>query len=52
MTEKNSPITPEMLLTHDTWRIFRIMAEFVEGYETLNTIHPAVTFFWLGANLA
>ena len=45
MTEKNSPITPEMLLTHDTWRIFRIMAEFVEGYETLNAIHPAVTFF-------
>ena len=45
MTEKNSPITPEMLLTHDTWRIFRIMAEFVEGYETLNSIHPAVTFF-------
>jgi uncharacterized protein (TIGR00730 family) len=45
MSEKNSPITPEMLLTHDTWRIFRIMAEFVEGYETLNAIHPAVTFF-------
>ena len=26
----------------DTWRIFRIMAEFVEGFETLAKIPPAV----------
>ena len=29
----------------DTWRIFRIMAEFVEGFETLARIPPAVAIF-------
>src|SRR5277367_5156384 len=29
----------------DTWRVFRIMAEFVEGFETLANIGPAVTIF-------
>jgi uncharacterized protein (TIGR00730 family) len=29
----------------DTWRIFRIMAEFVEGFETLAKIPPAVALF-------
>ena len=29
----------------DTWRIFRIMAEFVEGFETLSSIPRAVTMF-------
>jgi hypothetical protein len=29
----------------DTWRIFRIMAEFVEGFETLSPIPRAVTIF-------
>ena len=29
----------------DTWRIFRIMAEFVEGFETLAKIAPAVAMF-------
>jgi len=29
----------------DTWRIFRIMAEFVEGFETLSKIPPAVAVF-------
>src|SRR5215475_9977793 len=29
----------------DTWRIFRIMAEFVEGFETLARIPPAVALF-------
>ncbi len=31
--------------SNDTWRIFRIMAEFVEGFETLAHIGPAVTIF-------
>ena len=31
--------------TEETWRIFRIMAEFVEGFEELATIGPAVSFF-------
>src|SRR5919197_1056998 len=29
----------------DTWRIFRIMAEFVEGFEMLSKIPPAVAIF-------
>jgi uncharacterized protein (TIGR00730 family) len=31
--------------TEDTWRIFRIMAEFVEGFETLSKVEKAVTVF-------
>jgi len=29
----------------DLWRIFRIMAEFVEGYQELSDVGPAVSFF-------
>jgi uncharacterized protein (TIGR00730 family) len=29
----------------DSWRIFRIMAEFVEGFESLASLGPAVTVF-------
>lgn len=29
----------------ELWRLFRIMAEFVEGVETLSHIQPGVTFF-------
>jgi uncharacterized protein (TIGR00730 family) len=29
----------------DTWRLFRIIAEFVEGFESLSKIPPAVTVF-------
>ena len=29
----------------ETWRIFRIMAEFVEGFEELATVGPAVSVF-------
>lgn len=31
--------------TSDTWRIFRIMSEFVEGFETLAEVKPAVSIF-------
>ena len=31
--------------TKDTWRIFRIMAEFVEAFETMSKIGKAVTIF-------
>jgi uncharacterized protein (TIGR00730 family) len=30
---------------HDAWRVFRILAEFVEGFETLNNIGRAVSIF-------
>ncbi|MEK6676419.1 MAG: TIGR00730 family Rossman fold protein [Planctomycetota bacterium] len=29
----------------ETWRIFRIMAEFVDGFETMSRIPPAVSIF-------
>jgi uncharacterized protein (TIGR00730 family) len=30
---------------NDTWRIFNIMAEFVEGFDVLPEVYPAVTIF-------
>lgn len=32
-------------LSRETWRLFRILAEFVEGFETMCDIGPAVTVF-------
>ena len=29
----------------ETWRIFKIMSEFVEGFEVMSRIHPAVSVF-------
>ncbi len=29
----------------ETWRVFRIMSEFVEGFETLKNLGPAITIF-------
>jgi uncharacterized protein (TIGR00730 family) len=29
----------------DSWRMFRILAEFVDGFETLSPFHPAVSIF-------
>jgi hypothetical protein len=31
--------------THDSWQIFKIMSEFVEGFETLSAIGPCVSIF-------
>jgi uncharacterized protein (TIGR00730 family) len=38
-------IRSEDFAVKDTWRIFRIMAEFVEGFETLAQVPRAVTIF-------
>ncbi len=35
----------EDLQTSETWRVFRIQAELIDGIETLNTLGPAVTIF-------
>ncbi|HSL71894.1 MAG TPA: hypothetical protein VK864_16720, partial [Longimicrobiales bacterium] len=32
-------------LTTDAWRVFRIMGEFVEGFDTLARVGPAVSIF-------
>ncbi|MEM1043752.1 MAG: TIGR00730 family Rossman fold protein [Bacteroidota bacterium] len=45
------PMTPDeiqawnQMRTKDTWRIFRIMAEFVEGYEVMSQVGPCVSVF-------
>lgn len=36
---------PDNKLTRESWRIFQIMAEFVEGFERLVQIRPSVSFF-------
>lgn len=35
----------DALLTRESWKIFQIMAEFVEGFERLARIRPSVSFF-------
>jgi hypothetical protein len=36
---------PTEATASDSWRIFRIMSEFVEGFETMAQVGPAVTLF-------
>jgi uncharacterized protein (TIGR00730 family) len=46
--ERHHAMSPQSRLSpsnEDTWRIFRIMAEFVEGFETLSKMGPCVTIF-------
>lgn len=41
-----TPLKNDSTFTHtDTWRIFRIMAEFVEGFEELANLGPAICIF-------
>lgn len=35
----------DALTLNDSWRMFHIMAEFVEGFETLPEVYPAVSIF-------
>lgn len=43
MTEH--PIEEHKFLTADAWRVFRIISEFVEGFETMTSIGPSVSIF-------
>ncbi len=43
MTDKQYVINE--ITIQDSWRMFRIMAEFVDGFEALAKYHPAVTIF-------
>lgn len=51
MDDRNRPLHPGMLpvndthLTRESWKIFQIMAEFVEGFERLARIKPSVSIF-------
>jgi len=35
----------KQLFTHDSWRVFRIISEFVDGFETMTNIGPSVSIF-------
>ncbi len=39
------PATPSGILSRESWKIFQIMAEFVEGFEALAQIRPSVSIF-------
>jgi uncharacterized protein (TIGR00730 family) len=43
--EKFTPKTWNEIKTNDSWGIFKIMSEFVEGYERLSRIGPCVSIF-------
>lgn len=43
--EKFTPKTWNEIRTNDSWGIFKIMSEFVEGYERLSRIGPCVSIF-------
>ncbi|NVL90727.1 MAG: TIGR00730 family Rossman fold protein [Desulfobacterales bacterium] len=43
MSEKQYLI--DVLTVHDSWRLFKILAEFVDGFETLSDIYPCVSIF-------
>ncbi|HHO75284.1 MAG TPA: TIGR00730 family Rossman fold protein [Deltaproteobacteria bacterium] len=42
---KNDQYLIDQMSPQESWRIFRIMAEFVDGIETLSSLEPAVTIF-------
>ena len=37
--------SPVVAVGRESWRVFRIMGEFVEGFEELSRLGPAVTSF-------
>ncbi len=42
----NSPDNnKEIALSRETWRLFRILSEFVDGFEMMAEVGPAVTVF-------
>jgi uncharacterized protein (TIGR00730 family) len=45
MSERPNELPSVSVPTEDAWRVFRIMSEFVEGYERLSRCGPCVTVF-------
>lgn len=35
----------KLIFTHDSWRVFRIISEFVDGFETMTNLGPSVSIF-------
>ncbi len=42
---KRTKIKKEDFTKEETWRVFRIMAEFIDGFETLSRVGRAISFF-------
>ena len=42
---QGDPEQEKQLFTHDAWRVFRIISEFVEGFENMTNIGPSVSIF-------
>jgi uncharacterized protein (TIGR00730 family) len=42
---EEEPVDPTAFLHTDTWRVMRIMSEFVDGFDTLAEVTPAVSIF-------
>ncbi|MBT7461182.1 MAG: TIGR00730 family Rossman fold protein, partial [Waddliaceae bacterium] len=44
---ENKPLHKEFknITPSDSWRVFRILSEFVDGFETLTDLGPSVTIF-------
>ncbi len=45
MPGRNSKPINAWSSNEDTWRIFRIMAEFVEGFDVMSSVGPAISIF-------
>lgn len=48
MTEKSLPGSFDSALDRDSWRVFRIVSEFVDGFETMMELGPSVSIFGSG----
>lgn len=44
MPQDNKP-EPQQMYTPDAWRVFRILSEFVDGFENMTNIGPSVSIF-------
>ncbi len=42
---ENWPGVPDSALSKEAWKVFQVMGEFVEGFDTLSRVHPAVSIF-------
>lgn len=45
MIQHSSDEEEKTLFSHDSWRVFRIISEFVEGFETMTNLGPSVSIF-------
>ena len=39
------PLDRDVALNRETWRLFRIISEFVDGFEVMSEVGPAVSVF-------